>query len=228
MKRLLNILMILMLVAGAGCNQQVITQLEVGRDKLLDAGLEIEAIEHLKLAETKEAKSEIEKVEPRALLLIAYTTALSTGDAQTLGANLVDDYKVEREKRLAELNTAEMRKILDVLNERHRVQKDAMQVLIDKGNDAVPLLIESLGRTWKYTQIKGELVDMLYDIGSKGLDHIIAALKTPDTPVAVKSTLVQLVGKINDKSIISELESIRAGLNAADAGLIMETQRCTL
>lgn len=222
MKRLLNILMILMLVAGAGCNQQVITQLEVGRDKLLDAGLEIEAIEHLKLAETKEAKSEIEKVEPRALLLIAYTTALSTGDAQTLGANLVDDYKVEREKRLAELNTAEMRKILDVLNERHRVQKDAMQVLIDKGNDAVPLLIESLGRTWKYTQIKGELVDMLYDIGSKGLDHIIAALKTPDTPVAVKSTLVQLVGKINDKRVVSELESIRAGLNAADAGLIME------
>ena len=222
MKRLLNILMILMLVAGAGCNQQVITQLEVGRDKLLDAGLEIEAIEHLKLAETKEAKSEIEKVEPRALLLIAYTTALSTGDAQTLGANLVDDYKVEREKRLAELNTAEMRKILDVLNERHRVQKDAMQVLIDKGNDAVPLLIESLGRTWKYTQIKGELVDMLFEIGSKGLDHIIAALKTPDTPVAVKSTLVQLVGKINDKSIVSELESIRAGLNAADAGLIME------
>ena len=222
MKRLLNILMILMLVAGAGCNQQVITQLEVGRDKLLDAGLEIEAIEHLKLAETKEAKSEIEKVEPRALLLIAYTTALSTGDAQTLGANLVDDYKVEREKRLAELNTAEMRKILDVLNERHRVQKDAMQVLIDKGNDAVPLLIESLGRTWKYTQIKGELVDMLYDIGSQGLDHIIAALKTSDTPVAVKSTLVQLVGKINDKRVVSELESIRAGLNAADAGLIME------
>jgi len=222
MDRLLKILMILMLVVGAGCNQQVITQLEVGRDKLLDAGLEIEAIEHLKLAETKEAKSEIEKVEPRALLLIAYTTALSTGDAQTLGANLVDDYKVERTKRLAEMNTAEMRKILDVLNERHRVQKDAMRVLIDKGTDAVPLLIESLGRTWKYAQIEGELIDMLYEIGSQGLDHAIAALKAPDTPVALKSTLVQLVGKINDTRIVSELESIRNGLNAADAGLIME------
>ena len=222
MKRLLNILMILMLVAGAGCNQQVITQLEVGRDKLLDAGLEIEAIEHLKLAETKEAKSEIEKVEPRALLLIAYTTALSTGDAQTLGANLVDDYKEEREKRLAELNTAEMRKILEVLNERHRVQKDAMQVLIDKGTDAVPLLIESLSRTWKYAQIKGELIDMLYEIGSQGLDHVITALNSPDTPVAVKSTLVQLVGKINDTRVLSDLESIRNGLSADDAGLIME------
>ena len=222
MKRLLKILLILMLVAGAGCSEQVITQLEVGRDKLLDAGLEIEAIEHLTLAETKEAKSDIEKVEPRALLLIAYTTALSSGDAQTLGANLVDDYNEEREKRLAALNTAEMRKILDVLNERHRVQKDAMQVLIDKGIDAVPLMIESLGKTWKYAQIEGELIEMLYEIGSQGLDQIIAALKEPDTPVAVKSTLVQLVGKINDPSILLDLESIRDGLNATDAGLRME------
>ena len=222
MKRLLKTLMILVLVAGAGCNQQVITQLEVGRDKLLDAGLEIEAIEHLTLAETKEAKSEIEKVEPRALLLIAYTTALSSGDAKTLGASLVEDYKAERAKRLAALNTAEMRKILDVLNERHRIQKDAMQVLIDKGTDAVPLLIESLGRAWKFAQIEGELIEMLYQIGSHGLDQVVAALKDPDTPVAVKSTLVQLVGRINDNRILSELESIREGQNAADAGLIME------
>ena len=222
MKRLLKTLMILVLVAGAGCNQQVITQLEVGRDKLLDAGLEIEAIEHLTLAETKEAKSEIEKVEPRALLLIAYTTALSSGDAKTLGASLVEDYKAERAKRLAALNTAEMRKILDVLNERHRIQKDAMQVLIDKGTDAVPLLIESLGRAWKFAQIEGELIEMLYQIGSHGLDQVVAALKDPDTPVAVKSTLVQLVGRINDNRILSELESIREGQNATDAGLIME------
>ena len=222
MKRLLKILMILLLVAGAGCSEQVITQLEVGRDKLLDAGLEIEAIEHLTLAETKEAKSEIEKVEPRALLLIAYTTALSSGDAKTIGANLVDDYKEERQRRLAALNTAEMRKILDVLNERHRVQKDAMQVLIDKGADAVPLLIESLGRAWKYEQIKGEITDMLYEIGSKGLDHVIVALKSPDTSTDAKSTLVQIVGKINDTRVLSELESIRDGLSDADAGLIME------
>ena len=226
MKRLLKIPMILMLVAGAACNEQVITQLEVGRGKLLDAGLEIEAIEHLKSAEIKEAKSEIEKVEPRALLLIAYTTALSSGDAQTLGANLVDDYKEERQKRLAALNTAEMRIILDVLNERHRVQNYAMKVLIDKGSDTVPLLIESLGRTWKYARIEGELIDMLYQIGSQigsqGLNHMIAALKQPDTPAAVKSTLVELTGKINNPHILPDLESIRDGLNATDTGLMME------
>ncbi len=222
MMRLLTIPMILILVATTGCNKrQVITQLEVGRDKLLLAGLEIEAIEHLKLAETKEAKSEIEKVEPRALLLIAYTTALSSGDAQTLRANLVDDYKKDREKRLAALNTAEMRKILDVLNERHRVQDDAMQVLIDKGSDTVPLLIESLGRTWKYARIEEVIEVMLYQIGSQGLDHMIAALKQPDTPAAVKSTLVELIGNINNPRMLPDLVSIRDNLNETDAGLIM-------
>jgi HEAT repeat protein len=221
MKRLLTIPIILLLVAGAGCNkQQVVTQLEVGRDKLLGAGLEIEAIEHLKLAETKEAKSEIEKVEPRALLLIAYTTALSSGDAKTALRDKI--YKEERQKRLAEMNTAEMRKILDVLNERHRVQKDAMQVLIDKGSEAVPLLIESLGKTWKYAQIEGELMAMFYHIGSQGLDHMIAALKEPDTPAAVKSTLVQLIGKINDPKMLPELESFRKSQDSSNAGLIME------
>ena len=222
MMRLLTIPMILILVATTGCNKrQVITQLEVGRDKLLLAGLEIEAIEHLKLAETKEAKSEIEKVEPRALLLIAYTTALSSGDAQTLRANLVDDYKKDREKRLAALNTAEMRKILDVLNERHRVQDDAMQVLIDKGSDTVPLLIESLERTWKYARIEEVIEVMLYQIGSQGLDHMIAALKQPDTPAAVKSTLVELIGNINNPRMLPDLVSIRDNLNETDAGLIM-------
>ncbi len=222
MMRLLTIPMILILVATTGCNKrQVVTQLEVGRDKLLLAGLEIEAIEHLKLAETKEAKSEIEKVEPRALLLIAYTTALSSGDAQTLRANLVDDYKKDREKRLAALNTAEMRKILDVLNERHRVQDDAMQVLIDKGSDTVPLLIESLGRTWKYARIEEVIEVMLYQIGSQGLDHMIAALKQPDTPAAVKSTLVELIGNINNPRMLPDLVSIRDNLNETDAGLIM-------
>ncbi len=222
MMRLLTIPMILILVATTGCNKrQVVTQLEVGRDKLLLAGLEIEAIEHLKLAETKEAKSEIEKVEPRALLLIAYTTALSSGDAQTLRANLVDDYKKDREKRLAALNTAEMRKILDVLNERHRVQDDAMQVLIDKGSDTVPLLIESLGRTWKYARIEEVIEVMLYQIGSQGLDHMIAALKQPDTPAAVKSALVELIGNINNPRMLPDLVSIRDNLNETDAGLIM-------
>ena len=222
MMRLLTIPMLLILVATTGCNKrQVITQLEVGRDKLLLAGLEIEAIEHLKLAETKEAKSEIEKVEPRALLLIAYTTALSSGDAQTLRANLVDDYKKDREKRLAALNTAEMREILDVLNERHRVQDEAMQVLIDKGSDTVPLLIESLGRTWKYARIEEVIEVMLYQIGSQGLDHMIAALKQPDTPAAVKSTLVELIGNINNPRMLPDLVSIRDNLNETDAGLIM-------
>ena len=217
MKRLLTISMILMLVAGAGCNrEQPISQLEVGRAKLLGAGMEIEAVEHLKRAETEEAKNEVQKVEPRALLLIAYTHALEKGDAQTQG--LAENYKNERQRRLVAMSEVEMKHILNVLHERHRVQNSAMQVLIDRGSDAVPLLIRSLGRM-KYIKIKGELIDILYQIGSRGLDQMIAALKQPDISSAVKSTLARLIGRIDDKRAIPELESMR---NSSEPGLRME------
>ena len=76
--------MFFILAISVGCTpDQPITQLEVGRNKLLGAGLSIEAVNHLKRAETEEAKTPAEKVEPRALLLVAYSHALATGDAKT-------------------------------------------------------------------------------------------------------------------------------------------------
>ena len=220
MKSLLMIPMILMLVACAGCNRaKPITKLEVGREKLLGAGRTIEAIGDLTEAETKEAKTPQQKVEPRALLLIAYTNALSTGDAQIQG--LVEPFENERQRRLVAMGEAEMRHIIRVLNEQHRIQKDAMQVLIDKGSDVVPVLIESLRR---YPKIQKELIEMLSQIGSKdprGLNQMIAALKLPNTNTSpsVKVTLVQLIGLINDKRAIPDLESVR---DSGDMGLRME------
>ena len=64
------IVLLLIGVVSFGCKQeQVITQLEVGRSKLLNAGLAMEAVEHLERAEVEE----VNKVEPRALLIIAYS-----------------------------------------------------------------------------------------------------------------------------------------------------------
>ena len=54
MKKLLMPLF-LILVVGVGCEQkQTITKLDVGRSKLLGAGLTIQAVEDLKLAEVEE------------------------------------------------------------------------------------------------------------------------------------------------------------------------------
>ena len=77
MKKLLLILLLIG-VASFGCRpEQVITQLEVGRSKLLNAGLSLEAVGHLERAVHEEEN----KVEPHALLILAYSNAISTGAA---------------------------------------------------------------------------------------------------------------------------------------------------
>ena len=54
MKKILLILLLIGVVSF-GCQQeQVITQLEVGRSKLLNAGLSLEAAQHLENAEREE------------------------------------------------------------------------------------------------------------------------------------------------------------------------------
>ena len=58
MKKFSTLLIFLILAVTVGCTQeQPITQLEVGRNKLLLAGLTIEAVNHLERAEIEEAKT---------------------------------------------------------------------------------------------------------------------------------------------------------------------------
>ena len=148
MRKISTLLIFLILVAGFGCTQeQPITQLEVGRKKLLGAGLSIEAVDHLKRAEIEEAKTAAEKVEPRTLLLVAYSHAIATGDAKTQEAEipgLEAEYIQARSERIAALSNTEMKKILQLLAERHRTQDATIQILIDKGAEAVPTLIDRI------------------------------------------------------------------------------------
>ena len=213
MKKLLMPLF-LILVVGVGCEQQqAITQLEVGRDKLLGAGLTIQSVENLKRAEMEERN----KVEPRALLLIAYSVGLSSGDAKVQG--LEEEYKNERVRRLAAMDKAQMKIVLQILNKRHRVQQDAMQVLIDKGIDVVPLLIESVVKRHYVNLREGDLIDMLYRIGPTTLDKIIDAVRASNTPLSVKIDFVRLIGRMGDSRAIADLESIR---NTSDGALKIE------
>lgn len=71
------------------------------------------------------------------------------------------EFKLERQQRLEALGEAEMKHLLDILVKRSRVQKDAMQVLSDKGTSAVPLLIDALGKA-EYENIRNDIIDMLY------------------------------------------------------------------
>ena len=222
MKKFSTLLMFLILVVGIGCHQeQPITQLEVGREKLLGAGLSIEAVEHLKRAEIEEARTAAEKIEPRALLLIAYSHAIATGDAKTQEVEipgLEAQYKQARSERITALNDTEMKKMLQLLAERHRTQEATMQILVDKGAGAVPVLLEYLGAR-RYMVLRPDLVEMLYQIGSPGLDYITDALSDADTSLEMKVTLTRLTGRINDSRAIPALEAVQGG---SPPGLRME------
>ena len=212
MKKTLTILL-LVGVVSFGCQEQVITQLEVGRSKLLNAGLTLEAVEHLERAEQEEQN----KVEPRALLVIAYSNALSSGAARV---HKVDArYKTERDRRIGELGEFEMKKILQILDERHRIQKDAMQILVDKGAPAVPFVLEDLVKN-RYRHVHGDFIQILKEIGSPGINDILEAAGDSNTPSAVKIQLVRIIGNIGDASASAGLKTLQNA--TANEGLKME------
>jgi len=212
MKKLLLILLLIGVVSF-GCKQeQVITQLEVGRGKLY-AGLSLEAVQHLENAEQEEEN----KVEPRALLILAYSNAISTGAARM--HNVEADYKTKRDRRVDELGEYEMKRILHILGERHRVQKDAIQVLIDKGAPAVPFVLEDLVKS-RYRNVHGDFVQILMGIGGEGINEILKAVGDSKTPPAVRIQLVRIVGDIGDASAAAELEALHNA--TTDEGLKME------
>ena len=213
MKKLLLILLLIG-VASFGCRQeQVITQLEVGRSKLLNAGLSLEAVGHLERAEHEEKN----KVEPRALLILAYSNAISTGAAKT--HNVEARYQTERDRRVDELGEFEMKKILQILGERHRVQKDAIQVLVDKGAPAVPFVLEDLVKD-RYHSVHDDFVQILQGIGSPAINDILKAAGDSNTPPSVKILLVRIVGNIGDASAATGLEALQNA--TTDEGLKME------
>ena len=213
MKKFL-IVLLLIGVVSFGCKQkQIITQLEVGRSKLLDAGLAMEAVDHLERAEVEE----VNKVEPRALLLIAYSHAISSGAAKTY--KVESRFQSERDERIGELGEFEIKKILDILGERHRIQKDAVQVLVDHGAPAVPFVLENLVKN-RNTGAHEDYIQVLKQIGGAGVDPILKAIGDNGTSTAVKVTLIRVIGEIGDAAATSGLETLHNSI--ADEGLKME------
>lgn len=203
-----------LLILLIGCEpKQRIDHLKVGRQQLLNSGLAVDAIKHLKQAEI----DEIDKAPPRGLLVLAYTHGLSTGAAKAQG--LEPEFERERTQRLAALGDEEVEYLLQVLVRRSRLQKDAMQVVIDKGVDALPVLINALGQA-DFLSLHGDIVEMMYQIGSDGLGVMVDAIQNADTSTEVKIALVRLIGRIGEPQSLEDLETIRSATE--DAGLQME------
>lgn len=203
-----------LLILLIGCEpKQKIDHLKVGRQQLLNSGLAVDAIKHLKQAEI----DELDKTPPRALLVLAYTHGLSTGAAKTQG--LEPEFKSERTQRLAALGNEEVEYLLQILVRRSRLQKDAMQVVVDKGVDALPVMITALGQA-DFLSLHGDVVEMIYQIGSDGIGLMVGAIRNADTSTEVKIALVRLIGRIGEPQGLEDLETIRSETD--DAGLQME------
>ena len=216
MKKVLIIPLVVLLLASLGCEtkQKGPSNLTVGRSKLIDSGNALEAVEHLEKAEQEEGN----KLEPRALLVIAYSYGLSTGDANRGGHEA--KFRNQLEQRIEALTEAEMKRILQVLDDRpSQVRTAGLQALVDKGHDAAVLILDSLAKG-RYPSLHANFTQMLVDMGSEGLDLILARLTDAVTPSAIKSKLVQVISEIGDAKAIEALKTLQADI--MEPGLIME------
>ena len=217
MKNVLIIPLIVLLFASLGCEtkQKGPSNLTVGKSKLIDSGNALEAVIHLEKAE----EEEVNKLAPRALLLIAYSYGLSTGDANASGDEA--KFRNQRKQRIEALTEAEMKYILQVLDDRaSQVREAGLQVLVDKGHDAAVLILDSLAKG-RYPSLHANFTQMLVDMGADGLDLILARLTDETTSPAFKGKLVQVLAGIGDAKAIDALKSVQSGATI-DPGLAMQ------
>ena len=215
MNRVVIISLLVLLLASFGCEtkQKGPSNLTVGRSKLIDSGNALEAVGHLEKAEAEE----VNKIEPRALLVIAYSYGISTGDADRSGDGA--KFKNQLSQRIKELNDAEMKHILQVLSQPSQVRKAGLQALVEKGNDAAVLILDSLAKG-RYPSLHADFTQMLVDIGPDGLDLILTKLTDETTSPALKSKLVHVLAEIGDAKAIDALKSLQTETLAP--GLAME------
>ncbi len=215
MKKVITIPLLVLLLASFGCEtkQRGPSNLSVGKSKLIDSGNALEAVELLEKAEQEEAN----KLEPRALLVIAYSHGLATGDAASLGVEA--KFKNQRTQRIQELTDAEIRQILQILSTPSRVQRAGLQALVDKGPEVSTIILESLAKG-RYPALHENFTEMLVQIGADGLDLILAELTDEMTPPALKIKLVQVLSQINDTKSIDALKTLQSQTD--DAALAME------
>ena len=195
MKQVLILVAVMVMIFSIGCDQsnKIVTDMELGRDYLNGSGSLNDAVRHLKKAKDTEQNP----TEARVLLAVAYYYGLSTGDAIALGQ--ATEYKRDGQTLASSLRSAELQAILDLLTERHRYHKGAMDAIVAAGGNAVPVLVNAFA-TSLYTKIQGEVEEMLIRLGQKDIIPIVDELENSSLTEARKIKLVRVIGKINNLS----------------------------
>ena len=210
MKQVLTLVAVMMMIFGVGCDQsnKIVTDMELGRDYLNGSGSLNDAVRHLKKAK----ETEQNPTEARVLLAVAYFYGLSTGDATALGKTT--EYERDGKALASSLGSAELQAILDLMTERHRYHKGAMDAIVAAGSNSVPVLVDAFA-TSLYTKIQGEVEEMLIRLGENDITSIVNELGDSRLTEARKIKLVRVIGKINNLSSKQKLVSFRGSTSGA-------------
>ena len=210
MKKVLSLTAIVVIIVGFGCDQsnQIVTDMELGRDMFNGSGNLNAAVGHLEKAK----KVEENPTEARTLLVIAYYYGLSTGDARALGKE--STYKSKGKDLVSSLSKTEIQAILDRLLEHRRYHKAAMDVIVASGQKGVPVLLGAVSSPI-YTKIQSEVEEMLIRIGKQDASSIIQALGNSSMSTAKKMEIVRVIGKINNLDAKEQLVNFRSNVNGA-------------
>lgn len=199
--KIIPLILILFICYACDSAQKGPSNLSVGRDSLIQSGLAIEAVNYL----TKAEKNEADKDEARALLVIAYSYALSSDAAKA--QKVEDEYKKQRDERIAALNDVEMTKMIEHLSKRSQVQRDGFQALADKGADAAVVILNHLAEGTSPDAHK-HFPSTLTKMGHKAVDPIMDRITDEAITPADKITLIRVIGEIGDKKAVEKLKAI--------------------
>ena len=139
--KILALILILITIVGCNTKPKGPSHLSVGKSKLINSGLALDSISHLKEAE----KIDEDQSEARALLVIAYSHGLAT-KSSTKFLGVKQNFKQERTKRIAAMNEAEISKLIEILSVQSQIRKTGLNALAEKGTDAAALIVDNIAK----------------------------------------------------------------------------------
>lgn len=199
--RILSLILILIIIVGCDTKPKGPSHLSVGKSKLINSGLALDSINHLKEAE----KIDEDQAEARALLVIAYSHGLATEAAQSFGREA--EFKQERTKRITAMNEAEISKLIEILSVQSQIQKNGLNALAEKGTDAAVLIVDNIANN-SYPDAQATFLSVLVQIGSDAVDPILNRLNDTEVNSSAKIKLIRVVGDIGEKKALEKLNSI--------------------
>lgn len=194
----------LILILATGCEEitqkKKVSNFELGKGKLIEEGNSYKAAKYLKKALNEKPDNN----EARILLIIACRSSIEEGTAKTAGKQ--SEYEKIAKTELDKLNTEnDIKDIIDVIRERNIIQKDATQVLVDKGEKAVKPSIYALKN---YAPIYKPIIEVLTQIGEPALDELATTLKNPSTPHSIRLDITGIIGNMQTNKAVPVLKKL--------------------